>query len=240
MIGRSRGAVVVLAKFPQPGRVKTRLAAMVGAEAACALYDAFVRDLAGRLRGAGVPVWWAFTPPASPFASLVRSPRCFPQARGDLGARMHHAVRTVTARVAGPVVVLGADAPHVDLGEVRRALGALRLGADVVLGPARDGGYYLIGLRAPCRAVFADVPWSTRRVAAATRARCRARGLRCLEVATDFDVDGPDDLRTLAAYVARRPRELPRTRTGLAEITRRSGSLPPAASPSSGCARRRS
>jgi len=214
-------AVVVLAKYPTPGRVKTRLAARVGAEAAANLYEAFVRDLARRLRGVGCPVWWAVTPARARFAALVRSRRCFPQRGRDLGARMDHASRVVAARAGGPVIVLGADAPHV----ARRALGAaaraLERGADVVLGPAADGGYYLIGVRRPCRALFDDVAWSTPGVAAATRRRIRTLGLRCVEVAPGWDVDDPRDLVRLARTVRRRPTEFPHTRAALARFSRR-------------------
>jgi uncharacterized protein len=231
-------ALVVLAKFPTVGRVKTRLAEAIGAEAACVLYRAFVRDLARRLRRTPLPVWWAFTPAASRFAPLVRSRRCFPQCGGDLGARIHHALRVTAARTHGPVVAIGADAPHVSGRELVRAARALERGADVVLGPAVDGGYWLIGMRAPRRAVFDGIPWSTSGVVAATRRRCRALGLSCIEVAADFDVDGLDDLAALARIVRRRTSEFPSVRAALRGLSRRGGSPRPGASPSSGCGRR--
>jgi rSAM/selenodomain-associated transferase 1 len=231
-------AFVVLAKHPAPGRVKTRLATALGAGAACALYEAFVRDLALRLRAARLPVWWAFTPAAAPFARLVRTRRCFPQRGRDLGARIDHAMRVVHARTGGPVVALGADAPHVSLARLGRAARALARGADAVLGPALDGGYYAIGLRTPCAALFEGIPWSTHGVAAATRRRCRRLGLSCIELAADFDVDEPRDLARLARLAGRRPREFPHVRAALEGLSRRAGSLPPVASPSSGCVRR--
>lgn len=231
-------AVVVLAKHPAPGRVKTRLAGAVGPGAACALYRAFVRDLARRLRGTGLPVWWAFTPGSAPFARLVRSRRCFPQRGRDLGARIHHALAAVRARTRGPVLAIGADAPHVALAELGRGARALAGGADVVLGPARDGGYWLIGVRVPRPALFADVAWSTPRVAAETRRRCRTLGLSCVELATAFDVDGLDDLAAFARVVRRRPGEFPHAAAVLRRLSRRAGWPRPAAFPSSGCARR--
>jgi uncharacterized protein len=233
-----RVAVVVLAKHPEPGRVKTRLAAAMGDDAACALYRAFVLDLADRLRHARVPAWWAFAPAGAPFARLVRTRRCFPQRGRDLGARIHHAIRVVHARTGRPVLAIGADAPHVSLAQLARAGRALVRGADAVLGPAADGGYYVIGLRTPRRALFDAIPWSTRLVAGATRRRCRRLGLRCVEVAPGFDVDGIADLVALARLVRRRPRQLPHARAALGALTRRAGWPPPAASPSSGCARR--
>jgi rSAM/selenodomain-associated transferase 1 len=218
--------------------VKTRLAGAIGADAATALYRAFVLDLARRLRRTRLPVWWAFTPGSAPFAALVRSRRCFPQRGRDLGARIHHALRTAGARSGGPVLAIGADAPHVSARELLRAARALERGADIVLGPAVDGGYWLIGMRTPRRALFERVPWSTRRVAAVTRRRCRAHGLSCVEVARDFDVDDLDGLAALARIVQRRRREFPNMRAVLRRLNRRAGWPRPGASPSSDCARR--
>jgi uncharacterized protein len=218
-------AIVVLAKHPVAGRVKTRLAAAVGDEAACALYRAFVLDLAARLRRTRLPVWWAFTPASAPFARLVGSRRCFPQRPGDLGRRIAHAVRTVEGRGAGAVLALGADAPHVSIRELARAARALERGVDVVLGPAADGGYYLVGTRAPVRsALFAGIPWSTARVLATTRRRCRALGLTSVEVASDFDVDGPRDLARLRRLVG--ARDLRATRAAFRALDRTASAAP--------------
>ena len=214
-------AVVVLAKSPTAGRVKTRLAADSGAKAAADLYGAFVRDLARRLRALGCPVWWAVMPARARFQAVVRSRRCFAQRGRDLGARMDHASRVVAWREGGPVVVLGADAPHVGLRSIGAAARALARGADVVLGPAADGGYWLIGLRRPCRALFDDVAWSTPGVLATTRRRIRTLGLRCVEVARAWDVDDVRGLTRLARVVRRRPAELPHTRAALARLSRR-------------------
>jgi uncharacterized protein len=214
----TRAAIVVLAKHPAPGRVKTRLAATIGAGAAAVLARAFVRDLAGRLAGGGFDVWWAYAPAEAPFPRLVRSRRCFAQRGRDLGARIHHAVTQVARATRRPVVALGADAPHVPLGEVRRAAARLAAGADVVLGRARDGGYYLVGLRRPRRALFTAMPWSTPLVFVATSARAHALGLRLATVGASFDVDDARDLVALRRVVARRPREFPATAAALAMI----------------------
>ena len=234
--------MVVLAKHPVAGAVKTRLARAVGPAAACALYRAFVRDLARRLARTGLVVWWAVTPAGAPLGRLVGSRRVFGQRGRDLGARIHHALRRVRAEGSGAAIALGADAPHVPERELRRAVRALARGVDVVLGPARDGGYYLIGVRTPVRALFADIPWSTPRVLAATRRRCDALGLSRLELAPGFDVDEVADLVALRRVVRARPDELPHTRRALAAVSRRLSrrveSPRPAASPSSGCGRR--
>ena len=231
-------AIVVLAKYPVPGRVKTRLAATIGVEHACALYAAFVRDLASRLRGWTGEVWWAFTPASSRCSRLAGTRRVFAQRGGDLGARIDYALRRVHRRTGGPVIALGADVPHVSKRELRRAARMLESGVEVVLGPAADGGYYLIGVRAPQAALFRDIAWGTAGVAAATRRRCRGHGLSLVELTQDFDVDEVTDVARLARVVQRRPREFPHTRSALRAISRQAAALRLVASPSSDCARR--
>ena len=86
--GPPRAQLLVMAKYPSPGSVKTRLASQVGAVAACRLYDAFVRDLADRLAAVELPLTWAFWPPDAPFASLVPGKRSVPQVGRDLGERL--------------------------------------------------------------------------------------------------------------------------------------------------------
>ena len=236
--GAAAVAIVVLAKYPVPGRVKTRIAATIGAERACALYAGFVRDLAHRLQSYGGIVWWAFTPAGSRFARLVGTRRCFAQRGRDLGARIDHALRSVHRRTGGPVIALGADVPHVSKAELRRAARVLASGVDVVLGPAADGGYYLIGVRAPQAGLFVDISWGTASVAATTRRRCRSLGLSLVELADDFDVDEVADVARLARLVRRRPRDFPYTRSVLRVLSRQAEVLRPAASPSSDCVRR--
>jgi rSAM/selenodomain-associated transferase 1 len=204
-----------MAKHPVPGRVKTRLAAELGDETACALQRAFLLDLADRLRALPYTVTWAFWPPSAPFATLLGGGRCRPQSGDDLGERMRGAIEAEFADGGGTVVVLGADVPHVDLACVRRAVLALAAGADVVLGPALDGGYYLIGLRSPAPALFENIAWGTDQVLRATVARAERLGLRVELVAESFDVDQVGDLARLRAALATADLHLPRTRAVL-------------------------
>jgi hypothetical protein len=228
-------AVVVLAKHPVAGHVKTRLAATIGAAEACRLYEGFVRDLALRLRRGRLAAWWAFTPASAPFERLVGTRRCFAQRGSDLGRRIDHALSVVHRRTGRAVIVLGADMPHVSLREINRARTALARGADAVLGPATDGGYYLIGLRAPRRELFRGVAWGTPDVASATRRRCRELGMCLTELRVDFDVDEMRDIEALTRRVRRRPQEFPHTRMVLRDLRRQGAALRPAAFPSSGC-----
>jgi uncharacterized protein len=198
-----------MTKHPAPGRVKTRLAAALGPERAAALYEAFVLDLAERLAPLGWPVTWAYWPREAPFASILPGARCRAQEGRDLGERMSHAIAVELADGAGSVVVIGADAPHLDTSLLGEAAERLADDADLVLGPADDGGYYLIGLRASTPAVFTGVAWGTSRVLAETLAR--AGGLRTRLLEPCFDVDTPADLARLSGILARGDVGLPRT-----------------------------
>jgi rSAM/selenodomain-associated transferase 1 len=199
-----------MAKHPAPGRVKTRLARTLGAERACALYRAFVLDLADRLRTLPFPVTWAYEPPDAPFADLVRDARVRPQQGADLGERMATAVAAEFAEGASAVVVLGADVPHVAGASIVEAFERLAT-VDVVLGPARDGGYYLIGLVTPVHALFTGIAWGATGVFAITHARARALGLAVHVLPETFDVDEPEDLERLETLLDRGEVALPHT-----------------------------
>jgi rSAM/selenodomain-associated transferase 1 len=234
--------VVVMAKYPAPGSVKTRLAAQIGGTAACRLYTAFVGDLADRLARARLPVCWAVWPPEAPFAALIPGQRCIAQVGRDLGERLDAAIRACAGASPLPVIAIGADAPHLEPACLLEAAAALGGGADVVLGPAADGGYYLIGLRTPCAALFQGIEWGSSSVLAATLARAQAARLRVHLLAETFDVDDVAGLAALRALLERDLVELPRTAAVLAELAPvipAAGRPPPAASPSSDCVRGR-
>lgn len=200
--------LVVMARHPEAGRVKTRLAASIGAGAALRVYRAFLRDLGDAL--GRDPRWrfrWCFTPPDAPFAEEVAAGlEAVPQRGGDLGARMRAALEAALRR-APAAVVIGSDLPHLAPRVLAEAFGLLRGAADVVLGPAEDGGYYLIGAAQRVPSLFEGIPWGGPEVLAATRSRAREAGLRLREVSSLYDVDGIGDLRRLAADPAidRRP-----------------------------------
>jgi hypothetical protein len=120
--------------------------------------------------------------------------RLLAQSGADLGARMADAFARAFARGASRVVLAGTDVPGLARETATAALSALDA-ADVVLGPAEDGGYYLVGLRAPAPALFSGMEWSTPGVLEETRARARAAGLAVHELAPLADVDTLDDLR---------------------------------------------
>jgi rSAM/selenodomain-associated transferase 1 len=191
-------ALVVFVKHPLPGAVKTRLAAAIGPETAAELY----RALAEHVLEATTPLAGEyerlvfFDPPGAAEAMRAWLPgvRLIAQAGPDLGVRMAHAFARAFARGASRVAIVGTDAPGVSRQAVTDALAALDA-ADVVIGPAEDGGYYLLALGAPRPGLFAGIAWSTPTVASETRARAMAARLTVRELPTLRDVDTLDDLR---------------------------------------------
>jgi len=213
-----------MAKHPAPGRVKTRLAAAVGAAAAAALSRAFIRDLAARLAVLPYAVTWAYSPRGAPFRALLGSLparwRCGLQRGQDLGERMANAIRDELRRGAGPVLVIGADVPHVPVAALAEAAVALTSGCDLVLGPAADGGYYLIGVKASRPALFSGMRWGSDTVFTATRQRARRLGFRTHVLSPLFDVDEREDLDRLRALIARGELDLRHTARVLARVVR--------------------
>lgn len=202
--------VAVLLKAPRLGIVKTRLAADVGAARALAIY----RTLAERqLRAvpAGWPITVNFTPADSGqelqswLAAIPRIPAVVyrPQPDGDLGGRIAAAFSQAFAGGAACAFALGGDCPDLDATLLEHAADRLTQPAiDAVLGPAADGGYYLLGLRAPCPGLFVDVAWSTPQVLDQTRARLRNAGLRTYELPVLHDIDTAEDWSRFVAATA--------------------------------------
>ena len=189
--------LLVFAKAPSPGRVKTRLAHSLGRrglpdhEAAAALYRRLGRLVVDNVAETAAALTVCYDPgdaEAEMREWLGPAPRQYwPQGEGDLGERMSRMFARAF-ETAQRVVVIGSDAPAVGVGTVARALAALDT-ADVVLGPSRDGGYYLMALRKSHPDLFTGIAWSTGSVLAETVDRARTLGLQVtfLEVATDVD-----------------------------------------------------
>ena len=115
-----------------------------------------------------------------------------PQGGGDLGTRLTRTFAEHFAQGAERVVVIGADCPELTAADIAAALDALKV-CDVVLGPALDGGYWLVGLRAPQPGLFREIAWSTTEVLAQTEAKARAAGLSVRRLRALSDVDTFDD-----------------------------------------------
>lgn len=211
-----------MARYPEVGAVKSRLAASVGAGAACELYRAFLQDIDRGMRGGHWRVVWAMTPAGARLEDVLPADgnRQYLDQRGEsLGGRMAHAFADLFAAGCRRVLMIGADCPRLDASVVAAALAALD-GSDVVVVPAVDGGYALIGLEA-YRDLFTDVSMGSAGVLAETRELCRRAGLRLSELPEMRDVDELADVCALAAELEPKSRDLRATRAVLAEWRRR-------------------
>lgn len=190
--------VLLFAKAPRPGFAKTRLAATLGSQAAAAVYRALGTRIVRQIAPvSSITVW--FDPPDAllEMRAWLGDHTYRPQPKGDLGERLVHAFAThFTNASPGPALAIGADAPDVSAIIMHQAAEAL-VDSDVVLGPSRDGGYYLIGLTRPCPELFTDVPWGSGRVLEATLSACRCAGLRVATLPVLRDVDTVEDLTAL-------------------------------------------
>jgi len=195
-----RRRLLLFTKPAREGRVKTRLIGDLTAAEAAALHAAFLDDLIDRLREGDfeLQLAWALDAHEEMPAGPVPGVR---QQGDDLGERLYRAL-SEAADDAFSVMALGSDHPTLPLALVHEAFERLEKGAEVVLGPAEDGGYYLIALRpdAVDPGLFRDIPWSTGRVLSATLERCRNLAVELLPPASD--VDTPEDLRRLAERLA--------------------------------------
>jgi rSAM/selenodomain-associated transferase 1 len=184
--------VILFARAPVAGQVKTRLAAGVGAEAAARLHTAFVRDVAARA-SARFPVELHLDEPTSAWPEIVCPRRL--QTPGDLGARMLQALADALARGFERVAILGTDAPDLPEAHIEELL---QEETDVRLGPAQDGGFWGISCKRIVDTMFDGVPWSSMRTLEATEAACRHGGLSVSHASVWADVDEPIDLQRLA------------------------------------------
>jgi rSAM/selenodomain-associated transferase 1 len=192
----------IFARWPLPGSAKTRLAAAIGADGAARVARAFLRDTLDRFAAMPVRRVVAFTPDdvAGEIATLTAGRYVLrPQGDGDLGARMHRFLATEVDAGADAVVLLGTDSPTLPVAFVIRAFAELEA-ADLVLGPAADGGYYLLGCGRRVPPIFDGVTWGCSRVLAETAARVpQGWSLRLLP--PWYDVDTPDAWEMLRGHV---------------------------------------
>ena len=183
-----------MAKYWQPGQVKTRLGRQIGLSAAAALHRSFVLHLQRQLADVDALRVMAIAPDdrcAAAQRESLAAWRVVPQGVGDLGDRL---LRFFCDQLTccEQVLVIGADCPLIDPPVIEQTWQQLER-HDAVLGPAIDGGYYLLGLRRPWQPwminLFVEMPWGTDRVAAVTRQRLQAAGRRCGELVPREDVD---------------------------------------------------
>jgi len=195
-----RDYLIIFAKEPQRGRVKTRLEGYLTKSGCVSLYKAFLKDtieLARKIKGKQKII--AFDPDSgrpeylkknAPGFSLLRQ-----KGRG-LGRRMHNVFKTAKQQGAKNTVIIGSDSPNLPAGVIKRAFLELRHN-DLVIGPSSDGGYYLIGLRGPCPEIFSGIKWSSHKVFDHTLKKAKRLKKKVALLESWYDVDTPESLERL-------------------------------------------
>jgi uncharacterized protein len=193
-----RPVIILFAKAPVPGRVKTRLIPTLSPALATMLHTAFVWDAIERLQAlCGMADLELHTDICTDAWEAPGVSRAL-QGEGDLGLKMLQALRTALRAGRDQAMIIGTDAPTLPIEHVKSLL---RSGADIALGPTEDGGYYAIASRKICERMFDGVPWSAADTLQRTAVAARACGLTVDCGPSWWDVDTPEDLyRLLAAH----------------------------------------
>jgi rSAM/selenodomain-associated transferase 1 len=200
----TQSVLAVMAKAPRAGEVKTRLCPPLSPDDAAQLARAFLLDAVDLVRSVGAArpaVAYAPADTRAFFHAIAPDFALVMQRGEDLGARLSHAFEDLLAGGAPRAIVIGTDVPTLPSAVLGAAVERLA-GADLVLGPSEDGGYYLVGLREPRPALFADMAWSTEVVFDETMRRASALGLDVALMPAWFDVDTAGDLERLEASLA--------------------------------------
>ncbi len=193
--------ILVFAKDPVPGKVKTRLEPAIGVKGSLRLHRAMIARVCNLLGSSCLAPWQLWVTENTShefFLNHCKKKDIYQQQKGDIGHKMADAaVQTLTNSVSTSLLMIGSDCPCIDESYLKAALEQLADGIDVVLGPAEDGGYVLIGLNASNNRLFSDIDWGTDRVLVQTLSRTRELGLSSVCMDALWDVDRPADLDRL-------------------------------------------
>jgi rSAM/selenodomain-associated transferase 2/rSAM/selenodomain-associated transferase 1 len=195
-----REGLIIFTRYPEPGKTKTRLIPLLGPDGAAELQRRMTERILARVkelqsnRPVSIEVRYEGGSRHSVRNWLGPAISLRPQGHGDLGERMARAFREAFQAGMNRVALVGTDIPGIKAHILLKAFENLRY-ADMVLGPARDGGYYLIALRQADAHLFADLPWGTKKVLERTRQIADGLGLSTVLLETLDDVDRPEDLR---------------------------------------------
>jgi rSAM/selenodomain-associated transferase 1 len=197
---RKPQALVVVAKAPVGGYVKTRLCPYLNPVQAAGLYECLLSDIAGKMEEfEKADSWLAFAPEGEEyFRRNYFHKRLLTQRGRDLGDRLHHIFVDLFRMSYERVVITDSDSPTVPLSSIERAYEWLsEESCDVVLGPSEDGGYYLVGLKRAAAEIFRAIPWSTHAVLDLTLERASAENLRVGLLPRAYDIDVKENLNRL-------------------------------------------
>lgn len=192
-------AVICFTRVPRPGVTKTRLLPVLTPEQCVGLHWAFLRDLAEIYRKLEAHLFVAYTPDADweDLKTVFPHAGYIPQKGDNLGERMHRVIRKVLDLGYESVILTGADLPLMTVSHLESGFAALEE-KDIAIGPTSDGGYYLIGMKKPCREVFRIEGYGGASVFENTVAAAEDAGRTVGLARTCDDVDTPEDLRNLA------------------------------------------
>ena len=199
----AEGALIIFAKAPIPGQVKTRLCPPLNPDEAASLHGSMVMDIAEQTRGIRrLDRFLACTPSLDhaffqTLAARYRLTLC-EQVGDDLGQRMNHAINKSLKKGYQYALVIGTDIPALSLETYKKAVSLLKT-QDIVLGPTHDGGYYLIGLKRPTPEIFTDISWSTGNVCALTQEKAQVLGRTVGLLDFECDIDTFEDIQTFMA-----------------------------------------
>lgn len=219
--------LIIFAREPVAGRTKTRLCPPFDQQTAAALYSCFLRDITSTAASfTDVQATIAYTPDSNPafFDSFAPKIQARPQCGKTLGERMDNALRQAlqapsTVHRPRPTVLIGSDSPDLPASFIYEAFARLADGVDVVLGPASDGGYYMIGVREPQPRLLRGVPMSTPTVLADTVAIAEQLELRVQLLPVWYDIDTAEDVSNLVERLRGASEQVaPATRAFLAQL----------------------
>lgn len=196
------GGILQFAKAPVVGKVKTRLIKNIGAEAACQLHKELMSATSKMISESAIAPFelWVAGTKSEDFmkeGSQQFDGQCFTQRGANLGERMSFALKSALYRWNYAVIV-GSDCPAMDDKYLVNALTQLEQGAELVVGPAEDGGYVLIGAREHFPSLFEGISWGTERVMQQTREKALLLGIQLIELPTLWDVDNVGDLKRMS------------------------------------------
>ena len=198
-----RKGLIVFAREPIPGKVKTRLAASLGDQLTVRLYESMLREVlksARKLNDVETTVFWDCEEKSLPLLSELYQCKSRRQITGDLGHRMQTAFEEMFANGCEACCIIGSDAPDLPVSHLFEAYQLLETQpVDVVLGPSMDGGYYLLGLRQLRAQLFTDIPWSSADVLERSLAAARDSGLTTALLPEWQDIDTAEDLLAFQA-----------------------------------------
>jgi rSAM/selenodomain-associated transferase 1 len=216
--------ILLFVKYPEPGYVKTRLASCIGADAAAELYRAFIADVLSTVKIAGFPFRICFYPEEKRellLDWLGKEHHYMPQRGQSLGERMKNGFVDAFADGNERVIIIGSDSPDLPPSILREAFDGLSI-HDVVIGPSRDGGYYLIGFKKDTflTSIFDNIPWSTPSVFSATMAILRDSALDVYLLPEWNDIDTVDDIKQLILRSSEGPFARSKTMELLAKLSK--------------------